>query len=103
LFDGPAGYALEALFACMPFWSWLASQETLAPSSRLSKPRLRYSAVVHEEVLAALVRGDEAVAFIVGIPLCRSLGHSWSPPFSLGRLHRNKKPLLASRAALHSP
>jgi hypothetical protein len=84
LFDGSAGYALETLFACMPFWSWLASQETLAPSPRLLKPRIRYSAVVHEGVLATLVRGDEAVAFIVGQPLYRSLGHIWSPPFSLG-------------------
>jgi hypothetical protein len=68
----------------MPFWSWLAPQETLAPSSRLLEPRLRYGAVVHEEVLAALVRRDEAIAFIIGKPLYRSSGHIWSPPFSLG-------------------
>jgi hypothetical protein len=105
LFDSPAGYALETLFACMPFWSWLVSQETLASSPRLLEPRLRYNAVVHEEVLTALIRGDEAVAPIVGKPLYRSLGHVWSPPFSLGweAPPQQKKPLLASRAALYSP
>src|SRR5919107_6034551 len=44
----------------------------------------RYTAVVHEEVLATLVRGDEAVAFIIVEPLYRSLGHIWSPPFFTG-------------------
>src|ERR671913_1808858 len=43
-----------------------------------------YTRMVHEEVLAALVGGDEAVAFIVVEPLYRSLGHIWSPPFSVG-------------------
>src|SRR5215204_3513588 len=44
----------------------------------------RYTAVVHEEILATLVGGDEAVALIIVEPLYRSLGHIWSPPFSLG-------------------
>src|ERR671921_323920 len=44
----------------------------------------RYARVVHEEVLATLVRGDEPVAFIVVEPLYRSLGHTWSPPFFTG-------------------
>src|SRR5687768_6564183 len=41
----------------------------------------RYARMVHEEVLATLIRGDEAVALIVVEPLYRSLGHVWSPPF----------------------
>src|SRR5919107_91752 len=45
-----------------------------------------YARVVHEEVLATLVRGDEAVALLVGKPLYRSLGHVWSPPFSWGSI-----------------
>src|SRR5215211_5755065 len=44
----------------------------------------RYTAEVNEEVLATLIRGDEAVALIVVEPLYRSLGHGWSPPFSVG-------------------
>ena len=40
--------------------------------------------VVHENVLATRLRSDEAVAFLVGKPLYRSLGHIWSPPFSVG-------------------
>src|SRR5215213_5198013 len=49
-----------------------------------------YARVVHEEVLATLVRSDEAVAFIIAEPLYRSLGHIWSPPFVLLGLHCNK-------------
>src|SRR5215213_316214 len=44
----------------------------------------RYTAVVHENVLATLIRGDEAVAFLIVEPLDRSLGHTWSPPFLTG-------------------
>src|SRR5215204_1107532 len=43
-----------------------------------------YTTVVNEEITTALVGGDEAVAFIVVEPLYRSLGHIWSPPFSVG-------------------
>src|SRR5215207_4312821 len=43
-----------------------------------------YTAVVDEDVLATLIGGDEAVAFIVVEPLDRSLGHTWSPPFFTG-------------------
>src|SRR5215211_148302 len=43
-----------------------------------------YTTVVHEEIITALVGGDEAVAFLVVEPLYRSLGHIWSPPFSVG-------------------
>src|SRR5215204_224234 len=34
-----------------------------------------YPAVMHEEVIATLIRGDEAVALLVIEPLDRSLGH----------------------------
>jgi hypothetical protein len=34
-----------------------------------------YPAVMHEEVFAPIIRGDEAVAFLVVEPLDRSLGH----------------------------
>src|SRR5215211_3047582 len=44
----------------------------------------RDAVVVHEEILAALVGGDEPVTLIVAEPLNRSLGHIWSPPFCLG-------------------
>src|SRR5215218_5783672 len=44
----------------------------------------RYTAVMDEDVLATLIRGDEAVAFIITEPLYRSLGHTWSPPFFTG-------------------
>jgi hypothetical protein len=44
----------------------------------------RYTAVVHEKVLATLVWSDEAVTLLVVEPFYRSLGHIWSPPFSLG-------------------
>src|SRR5947209_10941098 len=40
-----------------------------------------YRAVVHEEVIASIVLGDEAVALLVVEPLDRSLGHLPSPPF----------------------
>src|SRR5829696_4270011 len=43
-----------------------------------------YARVVHENVLTTLLRSDEAVAFIIAEPLYRSLGHIWSPPFSVG-------------------
>src|ERR687890_78640 len=63
-----------------------------------------YARVVHEEVLATLVRGDEAVALLVGKPLYRSLGHVWSPPFVFLGLQRNKKPpLWLKGGASHSP
>src|SRR5215218_635129 len=54
-----------------------------------------YARMLHEDVLATLVRGDEAVAFMVIEPLYRSLGHVWSPPFVFLGLHCNKKPLLS--------
>src|SRR5215217_6210284 len=44
----------------------------------------RDAVVMHEEVLASLVGGDEPVALIVAEPLDRSLGHVWSPPFCPG-------------------
>ena len=101
LFDGPAGYTLETLFACVPFWSWIAPQETPAPFSKLLKSTLGYTAVVHEEIPTVLVRGDEAVTFVVTEPLNCCLGHVWSPPFTLGRLHRNKKPPRRSERRFH--
>src|SRR5919112_2654162 len=59
----------------------------------------RYTAVVHEEVLATLVRSDKAVALIIVEPLYRSLGHISGARLSLSGLHRNKKaaPLIRGR------
>src|SRR5215211_5339769 len=60
-----------------------------------------YTRVVHEEIITALVGGDEAVALLVGKPLYRSLGHIWSPPFVFLGLHCNKNAApLTVRAAL---
>src|SRR5215208_5021959 len=42
--------------------------------------RTRNTAVVNEEILTALVWGNEPVTLIVAEPLYRSLGHIWSPP-----------------------
>src|SRR5215213_11499103 len=62
----------------------------------------RYAVVVHEEVLATLLRGDEAVALLVGEPLYRSLGHVWSPPFCLGAPPQQKAaPLVEGGALTH--
>src|ERR687889_716285 len=41
----------------------------------------RDARVVHEEVLAPIVRVDEAVALLVTEPLYRSLGHILEPAF----------------------
>src|SRR5215203_5539817 len=49
-----------------------------------------YTRVVNEEIITALVGGDEAVALLVAEPLYRSLGHIWSPPFVFLGLHCNK-------------
>jgi hypothetical protein len=101
LFDGPAGYTLETLFACMPFWSWLAPQETSAPFSKLLKSTLGYTAVVHEEIHTVLVRGDEAVTFVVTEPLDRCLGHVWSPPFySGGSTATKNRPVVPGGASI---
>src|SRR5215207_6599502 len=63
-----------------------------------------YTRVVNEEVLATLIGGDESVAFIVVEPLYRSLGHTWSPPFSSGAPPQQKsRSSHTVRAALHSP
>src|SRR5215217_842612 len=43
--------------------------------------RARYPAVVDEDVLGTLVRGDKAVAFIIVEPLNCSLGHVLEPTF----------------------
>ena len=49
------------------------------------EPAARYPAVVQEEVIASVVGGDKAVAFLVVEPLDRSLGHVQKPAFlSLG-------------------
>src|SRR5215210_115034 len=61
----------------------------------------RYARVVHEEVLATLIRGDEAVALLVAEPLYRSLGHVWSPPFSVGApLQQKAAPRVEGGASL---
>jgi hypothetical protein len=50
-------------------------------------PSTCYPAVVHEEILASITRGDKAVALLVVEPLDRSLGHVLEPTFlSLGFL-----------------
>src|SRR5215207_10243392 len=59
-----------------------------------------YARMLHEDVLATLVGGDEAVAFIVVEPLYRSLGHLWSPPFFTGAPPQQKAAPLTLRAAL---
>src|SRR5215211_3813996 len=60
-----------------------------------------YTRMVNEEVLATLVGGDEAVAFIVVEPLYRSLGHVWSPPFFSGApLQQKAAPLIEGGASL---
>ena len=59
-----------------------------------------YARVMHEEVLATLVRGDEAVALIIVEPLYRSLGHKLEPTFLYWGSTATKKPLLMLRAAL---
>src|SRR5829696_5440503 len=46
------------------------------------EPGALYTVVVHEEVLAPVVRGDKAVALLVAEPLHCSLGHFWDLPFS---------------------
>jgi hypothetical protein len=55
---------------------------------------------VHENVLATLLRSDEAVAFIIVEPLYRSLGHILEPTFLYWGSTAIKKPLLLLRAAL---
>src|SRR5215204_1293402 len=49
-----------------------------------------YPGVVHEEVLATLVRGDKAVALLVVEPLDRSLGHILKPAFLFSGLQQTK-------------
>jgi hypothetical protein len=50
----------------------------------VSEPAALYSGEVHQEVLAPLVGGYEAVALLLVEPLHRALGHFWDPPFSAG-------------------
>src|SRR5215216_212364 len=50
-----------------------------------------YRAVVNEEVVSSLVRGDEAVALLAIEPLYRSLGHVMKPTFLYLGLHNNKR------------
>src|SRR5215207_7092828 len=52
----------------------------------------RYPRVVHEELLAPIVRGDEAVALLVTEPLNCSLGHMLEPAFRIPGPPANKKP-----------
>src|SRR5215210_4886374 len=61
-----------------------------------------YARVVHEEVFATLVRGDEAVAFILIEPLDRSLGHTRNSTF-LSRVSSQQNGRSSTcRTALHS-
>jgi hypothetical protein len=57
--------------------------------------------VVHEEILATVIRGDKAVALLVVEPLNRSLGHILEPTSLLSWAPPNKKPPLFLRAALN--
>src|SRR5215213_5616361 len=50
----------------------------------------RYTRVVHEEVLAPVVRGDEAVPLLVTEPLYRSLGHIPEPAFRVPGPNKQK-------------
>src|SRR5829696_2917200 len=54
------------------------------------EPVAGYPGVVHEEVLATLVRGDKAVALLVVEPLHRSLGHILKPAFLFSGLQQTK-------------
>src|ERR671917_1467032 len=60
-----------------------------------------YARVVHEDVLAPIIRAYKAVALLVAEPLDRSFwGHAFAPAFPVPGLHQMKKPPL-SRVALH--
>jgi hypothetical protein len=55
----------------------------------------RNAAVVHEEILATLIRGDEAVALLVGKPLLPFLGPYLEPTFLCWGSTAIRKPLLS--------
>jgi hypothetical protein len=67
------------------------------------EPTSCYRAVVHEEVIASLIRLDEAVALLAVEPLDRSLGHEPEARLSFLGPPCNKKAAPSLRwAALHS-
>src|SRR4028119_493571 len=73
----------------------------LGPLVEGLEPLARYPAVMDEEVVATLVRGDKAVALIVVEPLNRSLGHMLEPAFlSWGSTAIKKPPHLSGGASL---
>src|SRR4028119_2333194 len=51
-----------------------------------------YAGVVHEEILAPIIRGDKAVALLVAEPLHCSLGHNQAPTFRVYGPPPNKMP-----------
>jgi hypothetical protein len=65
------------------------------------KPAAYYRAVVHEEIIAPVVRGDEAVAFIAVEPLDRSLGHVLEPAFLSPGLHHDRNPVETALRGRH--
>src|SRR5918998_5819858 len=52
-----------------------------------------YARVVHEDVLAPIIRAYKAVALLVAEPLDRSFwGHAFAPAFPVPGLHQTKVP-----------
>jgi hypothetical protein len=89
------GDPLSALYTITPDRIRFLPEEELAEKHRALEEKrarrfrelyamLNLNVVCHKDVLATLVGGDEAVAFIIVESLDRSLGHIWSAPFSLG-------------------
>src|SRR4028118_1669730 len=54
-----------------------------------------YAGVVHEEILAPIIRGDKAVALLVAEPLHCSLGHNQAPTFRVYGPPPNKNATLS--------
>ena len=93
------GDPLSALYTITPDRIRFLPEEELAEKHRALEEKrarrfrelyamLNLNVVCHKDVLATLVGGDKAVAFIIVEPLDRSLGHvlepaflcSWAPP-----------------------
>ena len=63
------------------------------------EPGALYAGVVHEDVLAAVVGGDEAVALLLAEPANRPWAICWSPPFIPTGSAPTKKPPLSPGGA----
>src|SRR5215210_1802309 len=64
------------------------------------EPVARYAAVVHEEILTPIIRGDEPVPLVVVEPLNRSLGHVLEPLFLVPGLYQIKSRLFFGRRSI---